>query len=762
MCFSRCVDDGSCILNIYVCDGIVDCSDHTDEDTALCSTSAIRKMNATLTDYDHEMGCLSFHIYNRYHLCVEIYLEKFNYNNITKFNEYSDAVITANVSTKSVCHSLRSEMFYNHKRCMFERVGSGDPAHCSNTEHLKFCEFHECPDGYKCPRSYCIPIHMLCDGVKDCPEDEDELICKAMIVEDLVRCRHDNIYLHPRHVCDGVVHCIHSHDDETVCEMYDCPRNCLCRGYFIMCLEPEDKVIRLPNHLKALYIRNTQYNIFMENATYANINILDLANTTIFRDGIPELFFYNMTTLQILNLQNTSITSLANKSFMHLDNLRKLSISYNAIKVIHKESFVGLSNILILNLTDLCISQLEQLAFDGLTSLILLNISHNFIKSFEKQTFAGLDSLTTLDMLSNHVTAIDINALHLNRVMFVAFNYTTPANRKSSMEIFVDNKAMCCFITSTVKCRMLQKSPKQANCNMLITKRIYAAFYFLCSVVLSFFGGFVFYIQLRQEQYNGQLPLMLSLATKDILTALMALILLTLYFIFDQNYSLHRSIVSSSVICKLHGFLTVYTQFVVKHVISIMCLIHYRIIVYPMTRRPYRIRKIVQFMCVLNFIDLNISILWTYFTDTESSFLCSPFSLHATVSSMYISLTVVSLYLLYSCILLIVVLAGYLYTYNKVKSTELHLRTMSRSNLKKKTSETLKVHFIMTVIIHGMHLCKQFIMLLSPILFADFNDEFSILLFYVFALADATVYTFLYNRVHIQNIAQKIKNVLKL
>ena len=113
MCFSRCVDDGAYILTIFVCDGIADCLDYTDEYTALCSTSAISKMNTTLTDYDHDMGCLRFHIYNRYHLCVEIYLEKFNYNNITKFNEYSDAVITANVSIKSVCHSLRSEIVYN-------------------------------------------------------------------------------------------------------------------------------------------------------------------------------------------------------------------------------------------------------------------------------------------------------------------------------------------------------------------------------------------------------------------------------------------------------------------------------------------------------------------------------------------------------------------------------------------------------------------------------------------------------------------------
>ena len=84
-------------------------------------------------------------------------------------------------------------------------------------------------------------------------------------------------------------------------------------------------------------------------------------------------------------------------------------------------------------------------------------------------------------MRSNRVTGIDINALHLNRIMYVAFNCTTLASRKSSIAIFVDNEAMCCFIASSVKCRMLKKSPKHVNCGMLITKRVYVACFSLYS-----------------------------------------------------------------------------------------------------------------------------------------------------------------------------------------------------------------------------------------------------------------------------------------
>ena len=37
------------------------------------------------------------------------------------------------------------------------------------------------------------------------------------------RCRYDDIYLHPRHVCDNIVHCLLSQDDEAMCDEV-CPK----------------------------------------------------------------------------------------------------------------------------------------------------------------------------------------------------------------------------------------------------------------------------------------------------------------------------------------------------------------------------------------------------------------------------------------------------------------------------------------------------------------------------------------------------------
>ena len=173
---------------------------------------------------------------------------------------------------------------------------------------------------------------------------------------------------------------------------------------------------------------------------------------------------------------------------------------------------------------------------------------------------------------------------------------------------------------------------------MLITRKGYVALYWLCSFVLSIYGAFVFFVQIRQDTYNGQLPLMLYVAAKDLLTSFMAIPLLIIHFVYLQNYPMQRSIISRQFLCKLHGFLTIYTELIAKEVAIVMGILHYRIIVNAMTKRPYTICRITQFIGAMCCFDFSLSLLWTYFSDTESSFLCSPYSLHTKVYSQTINI----------------------------------------------------------------------------------------------------------------------------
>ncbi|KAH9499556.1 hypothetical protein Btru_078108 [Bulinus truncatus] len=61
-------------------------------------------------------------------------------------------------------------------RCIFSKFQNNIPLlECKYKINLLDCEDFNCSTGYfKCPRSYCIPLYQVNDGVKDCTRGEDE------------------------------------------------------------------------------------------------------------------------------------------------------------------------------------------------------------------------------------------------------------------------------------------------------------------------------------------------------------------------------------------------------------------------------------------------------------------------------------------------------------------------------------------------------------------------------------------------------------
>ena len=64
---------------------------------------------------------------------------------------------------------------------------------------------------------------MVCDGWNDCPDGKDEDHCTNVVCHGLLRCRADHVCVHPLDICDGIVHCLQSRDDESQCDIRDCP-----------------------------------------------------------------------------------------------------------------------------------------------------------------------------------------------------------------------------------------------------------------------------------------------------------------------------------------------------------------------------------------------------------------------------------------------------------------------------------------------------------------------------------------------------------
>ena len=70
-----------------------------------------------------------------------------------------------------------------HSSCLTSISWANEPLYCPNTDHLQYCELHVCPSGFKCSKTYCISIQMVCDSIPDCPGKEDELHCNLLIVQ---------------------------------------------------------------------------------------------------------------------------------------------------------------------------------------------------------------------------------------------------------------------------------------------------------------------------------------------------------------------------------------------------------------------------------------------------------------------------------------------------------------------------------------------------------------------------------------------------
>ena len=131
-----------------------------------------------------EQGCLQF----QPDVCLDVYNIpiKLEIQRVTQFNQYSSDCDSDSL-IKPLCDYGNGECFSADRICTFERDIYGDPVHCSDTEHLRYCASHQCPDAFKCNGSYCIPVHMVCDTILDCPDGEDEAGCDELVARGMFR-----------------------------------------------------------------------------------------------------------------------------------------------------------------------------------------------------------------------------------------------------------------------------------------------------------------------------------------------------------------------------------------------------------------------------------------------------------------------------------------------------------------------------------------------------------------------------------------------
>ena len=686
--------DGSCILLIYVCDGVYDCLDKEDEvecppmtyktdgivtinnnNTLMipCIKSDTNNtVNKQTVEYVHVHSlCDGKHVcyvisedlctYNsmkyislsRYgvlkHLAHHIhfsgnYLEKLiediKHNKLLEkgyVNKSETQYLKYDVTNlQLLCNE--NNVYYNFTDFCYIR----DRHLCTYAKYSVSCVNLLCPGMFKCFESFCIRLSYVCDGHIDCPGGQDEINCSNISCNGFLKCRNENRCVGLQQICDGVVDCHYSSDDELFCG--ECPTYCICTGYTTHCTAIHENTYRL---ITASY-----------------------AKAVVFKTIIKHAIIQNMLTkgLVYIDLSVCELQSISSKQFnkiKHFSNILYANFSNNLIEV-------G--------------ALLTQTIF---SKLVILDLSINFFTILGNNTFKSLSNLKTLLLDQNPIIHFKLSVFRFNKkftilgLQRVDFRRQIIVERMSTylnFTIVVDDTSFCCYFQERVDCVVKTRIMSNFICSGLIHEHIKLVI-FKCLTTLAiltsavFTGYYVYYVG-RQAKHNFLFLTFINIGVSELLLSV-CLICLAI----ANNINVNVIIWQTSVYCiVLHSIVTISlaANIIVKVLSSYVLLLK---ICYPF-KHQCRYVRFMWLLCLLVWIALAIS--YTLFVShADMHFLYSAFCTVWCQNSdfIYLNIVIASLEFISICLLIVCV---------KLMATRLNqssavFTTAARSNM------TLKV-----------------------------------------------------------------------
>ncbi|XP_055606507.1 uncharacterized protein LOC129754445 [Uranotaenia lowii] len=142
-----------------------------------------------------------------------------------------------------------------------------------------------------------------------------------------------------------------------------------------------------------------------------NLRELDLRENTI-RGPLKNTTLPMIKSLEILNLDKNSITSIQNGALEGLAYLQMLSLRHNQIDVLQDHAFSGLASLQVLDLGHNGIVAISGSSLKHLPRLVVLDLTHNFLRALTTDVVSPLPSLKELRLDGNDISIIAQNALY--------------------------------------------------------------------------------------------------------------------------------------------------------------------------------------------------------------------------------------------------------------------------------------------------------------------------------------------------------------
>nr|KAG5695272.1 hypothetical protein BaRGS_028207 [Batillaria attramentaria] len=427
-------------------------------------------------------------------------------------------------------------------------------------------------DAYEQCRSfegYCLPVYLRCNGVDDCPGLEDEADCDSYTCPGFYRCRASSVCVHADHVCDGVFQCPQQ-DDELLCHL-TCPQGCDCQGLAFDC----NQTFSASSYPDLRYLDASTSGMTPDDLT-ANVYLVRLSLSACGLVTVPNTTFPN---LRWLDLSANLLTSINLHTFVGLKNLHVLRLAANPLTSLTNSGAEGLHvnlHTLDLSLTDLDAYNGQVLAeFPHVTNL---NMSHGALTTI---TVEGLKSTPGLEVLDVRQSPLKEFPHHLLRHL------------PSLRSVYASNFKLCCAATLPENFNLNNcHAPidEIASCDDLLRSNAYRGFLWVMAsmAIVGNAGSFAARVVQKEAVKTGFHVFVTNLSVADFLMG----VYLTIIGIADQvyrgNYLWNDNLWKGSVACKMAGLLSLLSSEVSAFFICLITLDRFLVLRFPFSMFHFR------------------------------------------------------------------------------------------------------------------------------------------------------------------------------